>query len=121
VRRPITERDNLAAAIAILYDAGAFWRRGLSHDEFCMTTFPLCSILADGSDPRTLQSDVSKHLARLRLIRPGGWTNGRWCSAVVMMLYRRPYGAGYRQPCRSRTAPCHGKQRPVVVVIVVSL
>ena len=54
------------------------------------------------------QSDVSlsKHLTRMRLIRPGGWTHGRWCSAVHFALDRGPYGAGYRQPRRSRTAPC---------------
>ena len=45
----ITKRDDLAAAIAILYESCASWRWELSQNGFCMRTFSLCRVLADGN------------------------------------------------------------------------
>ena len=54
-QRGITNRDDRASAIAILYQTCKTWRKQLSDDGFCMRTFSLCRALADGNSPQTLQ------------------------------------------------------------------
>ena len=116
-QRGITKRDDRASAIAILYQTCKTWRKQLSDDGFCMRTFSLCRALADGNSSQTLQRVQATIGRQLEQISDKDDTDQAWwldARSLVqrcrVALDRGPYGAGYRQPRRSRTAPCHGKQ-----------
>ena len=112
----ITKRDDLAAAIPILYEACASWRRELSHEGFCMRTFSLCRVLADGNSSQTLQrvqSTIGRQLQRTSdqvetdqawwldarslvqrcNFRVGSWTVWSWLQAAS----QEPHGPLSRQ------------------------
>ena len=116
-QRGITKRDDRASAIAILYQTCKTWRKQLSDDGFCMRTFSLCRALADGNSPQTLQRVQATIGRQLEQTSDKDVTDQAWwldARSLVQRcnfaLDRGTFGAGYRQPRRSRTAPCRGKQ-----------
>ena len=91
----ITNRDDRASAIAILYQTCKTWRKQLSDDGFCMRMFSLCRALADGNSSQTLQRVQATIGRQLEQISNKDETDQAWWLDARSLVQR----------CRRRVGP----------------